>query len=124
MAQEPVEETRCDGCKKPKSGAGIIRFREEFNKYLCSKCCHRAMGDYDKICCKCDKNNADGSFEMKQYKGKDMCADCIEKEERKRKRREARKLKIKLTIKNFVKDHYWKMISLGVAISLAIYFSN
>ena len=74
------------------------------------------MGDYDKICCKCGKNNADGSFEMPRYKGKDMCADCIEKEEQKRKRREA----IKLRIKNFIKEHWKFLISTSIAIIFGI----
>ena len=93
----------CDGCHR--SDVGVIRFRKELgiNKCLCSKCCHRALGDYNKICCKCNKKNDDGSFEMPRYNGKDMCPDCIEKEELKRKRREARIL----TIKNFLQNH-WK----------------
>jgi len=116
ITQESVEEIQCKECKKLKSEAGIIRFREGFNKYLCSNCCYRALGDYDKICCKCGINNADGSFEMKQYNGKDMCADCIEKELLKREHIEA----IKIRIKNFTKDNWKFLINTGIAIIFGI----
>jgi hypothetical protein len=120
------EKDVCDGCGKHRSEIGIVRFREQLgiNKHLCSKCCHRALGDYDKICCKCDKNNADGSFEMKQYNGKDMCADCIEKEELKRKQREAKEEKRnaqKLAVKDYFKKKHLAIIGLILA-TLAIYF--
>ena len=117
---ESVEErNQCEGCKKPKSDVGIIRFRDEFNQYLCSKCCHRAMGEFDKICDKCDINNADGSFEMKQFQGKDMCADCIYKAQLKEEHRQA----IKIKIKNFAKDHwkFWIGTAIGIIGLFAIF---
>ena len=112
------EKNQCERCKKLGSSGFIVRFRKEqgINEYLCSKCCHRSMGDYDKICCKCGKKNEDGSFEMPQYNGKDMCSDCIEKKELRRIRREA----IKLKIKNFTKDNWKFLISTTIAIIFGI----
>ena len=116
---ESVEEReQCEGCSQLASSGFVVRFRKQYgiNKYLCSKCCHRAMGDYDKICCKCGKNNADGSFEMPRYNGKDMCLDCISKELAKEEHRDF----IKLKIKNFAKDHWKFWISTVIAITLGV----
>ena len=116
------ERKQCEGCNQLASSGFVVRFREQYgiNKYLCSKCCHRDMGDYDKICCNCGKNNADGSFEMSWYNGKDMCSDCKSKELAKREHREALKLKIKSTLKNFAKDHWKFWISTAIAIIFGI----
>jgi hypothetical protein len=127
--EHKTEKDVCDGCGKHAEEVGIVRFRKEhgINKHLCSKCCHRSLGEYDKICCKCNKNNADGSFEMRSYNGEDMCDDCIEKEELKRIQREERKAKRttqKLTTKNFLLNNWKVWFGAAVAIILAIYFSS
>jgi len=51
-----------------------------------------------------------------RFNGKDMCADCIEKKELKKRQREA----IKLRIKNFTKDHWKFLISTSIAIVFGI----
>jgi len=112
------EGNQCEKCKKLGTNGFVVRFRKELgiNEYLCSKCYHRVLGDYDKKCCKCDKKNDDGSFEMPRYNGKDMCSDCIQKEELKKQRREA----IKIRIKKFAKDHWKFWISTSIAIIFGI----
>jgi len=48
MGMESIEEgNQCEKCKKLGTNGFVVRFRKELgiNKYLCSKCCHRVLGD-------------------------------------------------------------------------------
>lgn len=111
----PIEFKRsgdtCEKCHKPNTEVGKITYytdpHDGYKGLLCSECIKKREKPYTEICPKCKrlayKHGGMSFYGEAPHDYEEMCLECVEKKEKK----EAKKSAIKLTIKNFAKDH-WK----------------
>jgi len=113
------EGNACAKCKKLDTDVGpITHYTDPHDGYkglLCSECIKRREKPYTEICPKCKRvayEHGGMSFYGDEPPFEDMCLECLEKKEA----REAKRNAIKLTIKNFAKDHwkFWITISISI----------
>jgi len=113
------EGNACEKCKKSDTEVGPITYytdpHDGYKGLLCSGCIKRREKPYTEICPKC-KRVAYEHGGMSAYGHEppfeDMCLECVEKKEA----RQAKRGHIKLTIKNFTKNHwkFWITISISI----------
>jgi len=109
----PIEFKRsgdtCDRCHKQNTEVGkMTDYTDPHDGYkalLCSECIKKREKPYTEICPKCKRlayEHGGMSFygEIPDVEG--MCLECVEEKEKKESKRKARKL----TIKNFIRDHW------------------
>ena len=117
------EGNLCERCKKEAAEVGKMAFYEEYDLWCCDKCIKETIDEKNLKCPKC-KRVAYEHGGMSGYGDEPpfefMCLECVEKKEA----REAKRNAIKLTIKNFAKDHwkFWIMLVVGIiAIVVSLY---
>jgi len=118
----PIEFKRegnaCERCKKQDTEVGKITHYTEHGSdlLLCPKCLKKEEEPYTEICPKCKKRAYEHGgmtvFGDEPEDFEEMCIECYEKKESKDAKRDA----IKLTIKNFMKDHWKFLISISISI--------
>jgi len=117
----PIEFKRegnaCEKCKKQDTEVGNITHYTKHgdNLLLCSECLKKREKPYTEICPKCKRvayEHGGMSAYGEEPPFEDMCVECVEKKEAK----EAKRNSIKLTIKNFAKDHwkFWIMLTIAI----------
>ncbi len=114
------EGNACEKCKKLDTEVGPITYytdpHDGYKGLLCSECIKRREKPYNEICPKCKRvayeHGGMSCYGEKPEDFEDMCLECVEKKEA----REAKRNAIKLTIKNFAKDHwkFWITISISI----------
>lgn len=123
------EGNACEKCKKLDTEVGpITYYTDPYDGYkglLCSECVKRREKPYTEICPKCKrlayKHGGMSFYGESPEDFEDMCVECVEKKEV----REAKRNTIKLTIKNFAKDHwkFWITISISI-VSIIVVISS
>jgi len=114
------EGNACEKCKKLDTEVGPITYytdlHDGYKGLLCSECIKRREKPYTEICPKCNRvayEHGGMSFYGEPPENfEDMCLECVEKKEVIVAKRNA----MKLTIKNFAKDHWKFWISTGLVI--------
>ncbi len=120
----PIETKRegntCDKCHKPNTEVGAITYytdpNDGYEGLLCSECIKKREKSYTEICPKCKrlayKHGGMSFYGEPPYDDEEMCLECVEKTERKM----AKRIAIKLKIKNFTKDNwrFWIMVIIGI----------
>ena len=113
------EGDQCKRCKKLDTEVGPITYytdpHDGYKGLLCSECIKRREKPYTEICPKCKRVAYEHGGMSAYGEGptfEDMCLECVEKKEA----RETKRNAIKLTIKNFLKDHwkFWITISISI----------
>ena len=113
------EGNACVRCKKLDTEVGPITYytdpHDGYKGLLCSKCIKRREKPYTEICPKCNRFAYEHGGMSAYGEGPTfeiMCVECLEKKEA----REAKRNAIKLTIKNFMKNHwkFWITISISI----------
>ena len=115
-----LEGNACEKCKKLDSEVGrITHYKNPHDGYeglLCSECIERREKPYQEICPNCKRvayeHGGMSGYGDKPEEFEFMCLECVEKKEAS----EAKKNATKLTIKNFVKDHWKFWITLSISI--------
>jgi len=123
------EGNACEKCKKLDTEVGPITYytdpHDGYKGLLCSECIKRREKPYTEICPKCNRvayeHGGMSFYGEPPYDHEAMCLECVEKKEA----REVKRNAIKLTIKNFAKDHWKFWIGTGLIITglVIAYFS-